>query len=233
MFDFFRSVPKKRVVKIRSRSGIIYKNLRIEKKIIFHFANLIFVTAIAYLFYLYFPIGMAFSKYYLVKVGLNAPVSESEQIKKVEVKPGEFYINVPKIMATAKIIPNVSPFNEKEYLEILKNNVVAQAKGTNMPGSGKGKMTYIFAHSSEQGAAMARKNAVFYLLGELINNDPIFVNYEGKIYQYKVYDRKVISSKDVEYLKYSDPNKEVLILQTCWPIGTDWKRLIIFAELVK
>ena len=35
-----------------------------------------------------------------------------------------------------------------------------------------------------------------------------------------------------EYLNYKEEGKELLILQTCWPLGTDWKRLLIFAERV-
>ena len=41
---------------------------------------------------------------------------------------------------------------------------------------------------------------------------------------------KIVTAKEFEYLTYSDSNKEVLILQTCWPIGTNWKRLLVFAQ---
>jgi LPXTG-site transpeptidase (sortase) family protein len=66
----------------------------------------------------------------------------------------------------------------------------------------------------------------------LKNNDPIFIIYDGQVYAYKVYNQKVVEAKEVEYLAYGENGKEILILQTCWPLGTDWKRLLIFAERI-
>ena len=74
------------------------------------------------------------------------------------------------------------------------------------------------------------KNSVFYLLGELDKDDKILINYQGKIIEYTVYMKKIVTAKEFEYLTYSDSTKEVLILQTCWPIGTNWKRLLVFAQ---
>ena len=133
-------------------------------------------------------------------------------------------------MAFAKIVDNVSPFDKKQYTQVLQDNVVAQAKDTSPPGMGPGHTTYIFAHSTSGGINMVRKNAVFYLLGEMKNGDEFFINKNGKNYAYKVYQQKIISADQTDFLKYTDPEKEVVILQTCWPIGTDWKRLLVFAE---
>ena len=93
-------------------------------------------------------------------------------------------------------------------------------------------MTYIFAHSTQQGWSAVRKNAVFYLLGELKTGDEILVNYHGTSYTYQVYKQVVAPATAIEYLRFTDPNEETLILQTCWPIGTDWKRLLVFAKRV-
>ena len=136
-------------------------------------------------------------------------------------------------MAKSMVVPNVSPFDKTEYLKVLESNVVAQAKDTDLPGEGLGKMTYIFAHSTQQGIDMVRKNAVFYLLGQLGNEDTFSIKYMGNTYIYSVYDKKVVAANEIEYLKYSDVEKEVVILQTCWPIGTDWKRLLIFGERIE
>ena len=136
-------------------------------------------------------------------------------------------------MAKSMVVPNVAPFDKTEYLKVLESNVVAQAKDTDLPGEGLGKMTYIFAHSTQQGIDMVRKNAVFYLLGQLGNEDTFSIKYMGNTYIYSVYDKKVVAANEIEYLKYSDVEKEVVILQTCWPIGTDWKRLLIFGERIE
>ena len=79
---------------------------------------------------------------------------------------------------------------------------------------------------------MTRKNSVFYLLGELGQNDLVYVKYGGETYIYKVYMQKVVNASEIQYINYIDKTREVLILQTCWPIGTDWKRLLVFAERI-
>jgi len=117
-------------------------------------------------------------------------------------------------------------------MTVLKNNVVAQALGTDLPGDGIGKTIFLFAHSSEQGIFDARDNPVFYLLGKLDVNDDILINYRGNIYTYKVYTKKITGAREITYLNYSENDKEVLILQTCWPIGTNWQRLLVFAEKI-
>jgi LPXTG-site transpeptidase (sortase) family protein len=124
---------------------------------------------------------------------------------------------------------NVSPFDESIYLPILDQNLVAHAEGTDLPNQGKGNSTYIFAHSSQQGINRVRNNSVFYLLNDLKNGDVVYIKNADKAYLYIVYDKKIVGPKEINNITAKDPEKEVLILQTCWPIGTDWKRLLIYA----
>lgn len=227
--DFFRVVPKKRRVRVKAGRGIIYNNPPIFKKIIFWVGNVVLVFAVIYLGYLYYPLGMA-----IVRYKTSAKVITEPKVEEISKKfiSNKFEIQVPKILANAEIVPDVSPFNRDEYLKVLERNVVAQAKTSGLPGDGLGKSIYIFAHSSQQGVAMVRNNSVFYLLGELNSGDVIYINYHDKIYIYKVYTKKIVSANDISYINYSDSAREVLILQTCWPIGTDWNRLLVFAERV-
>lgn len=134
------------------------------------------------------------------------------------------YISVPKIHAQAPLIFNVDPFNENEYQEVLKSGV-AHAKNTSLPGDGGS--IFIFAHSSGNPIEISNYNTIFLKLGELEKNDKIQIKKDGKIYTYKVTEKKVVWPSEVEYLKQK---KEQLILQTCWPIGTSLKRLLIFAS---
>jgi len=231
MFGFFRITPKQRKVKIRSKTGLIYHNPPISKKMLFVLSNGIFILAGIYLIYLFLPLGRAYWSYWRVK----RPVPETAQQTVVyptpEVLPiKEFRIQIPKILAEAEVVEGVSPFDRSEYIKVLENNTIAQAKGSAFPGGGKGKMVYLFAHSTQQGWGMARKNAVFYLLGELVSGDVIFVNYNGQTFTYKVYQQKILKPDEANILEYSEKDKEILLLQTCWPIGTDWKRLVIFAK---
>jgi len=231
MWDFFRLTPKKRTVKIKSKKGIIFSNPSGKKKHLFYGATFIITLSISYLVYLYQPLIGSLITY---KTGFKSEVKQQELInfENRAVAVNEFTLRIPRILAASRVAKNVSPFDKNEYLKVLDNNLVAQAKDTALPGDGKGTTVYLFAHSTQQGVQMVRNNSVFYLLGEMQNADPIFINYEGKVYTYRVYDKKVVKASEVEYLKYKDENKEVLILQTCWPIGTDWKRLLIFAERI-
>lgn len=231
MLDFFRLTPKKRTIKIKSEKGIIFSNPSGKKRYVFYGATLIIILSISYLIYLYQPLISSLITY---KTGFNLEVKQQEltNFENRAVAVNEFTLRIPKILAASRVAKNVSPFDKKEYLKVLDNDLVAQAKDTALPGSGKGTTVYLFAHSTRQGVQMVRNNSVFYLLGEMNNSDPIFINYEGKVYTYRVYNKKVVNASEVEYLKYKDESKEILILQTCWPLGTDWKRLLIFAERI-
>ena len=136
-----------------------------------------------------------------------------------------FSIVIPKIGANAKVVPNVNPANEKEYLEVLKHGV-AQAAGTAYPG--EDGHIFLFAHSTDYIWNVGTYNAVFYLLYKLEVGDEVDLFYQGKRHIYKVTGKEVINPSQVEYLTRTT-NKEFLTLQTCWPPGTTLQRLLVFA----
>lgn len=138
-----------------------------------------------------------------------------------------FSIVIPKIGATAKVIPNVDPNNEADYLPKLLQGV-AHAKGSVFPGM-QGSV-YLFAHSTDNFWDVGRYNAVFYLLKDLKPGDQIVIFFENRRYNYKVDYSVIKDPSDVDYLLESQkPGKQQLILQTCWPPGTAWKRLFVIA----
>lgn len=139
----------------------------------------------------------------------------------------QFSIVIPKIGATSKVHPNVDPLDENEFLPRLQTGV-AHAKGTVFPGMHGN--TYLFAHSTDNFWNVGRYNAVFYLIKELKPGDEIIVFFEDRRYNYKVERTEIKDASDVELLTQSQrPGKEQLILQTCWPPGTTWKRLFVIA----
>ena len=225
MFNFLKVTPNKRSVKVGKKYGILYSNPSKNKRIIFYVGTTIILICIGYLGYLYQPLIKSIVKYKTAK-------SEEVVIESNQIVNDEFSILIPKISAKSKVIANVSPYNQKEYLEVLNKDEVAHSKTSALPGLGKNNTTYIFAHSTQQSLNMVRKNSVFYLLDELTTNDSVYIKNNGNFYKYRVYDKKVISYKEAEYLEYKEEDKELLILQTCWPIGTNWKRLLIFAEKI-
>ncbi len=138
-----------------------------------------------------------------------------------------FSILIPKVGANQKVFPNVDPNNEKAFLPILYQGV-AHAKGTVFPGI-KGNI-YLFAHSSDNFWDVGRYNAVFYLIKDLVVGDDIVIFFENRRHNYKVTESKVLDAADVSYLVKNQGEQEQLILQTCWPPGTTWKRLVVFAK---
>jgi len=138
----------------------------------------------------------------------------------------DFALVIPKIAAAANILPNVNPADEKSYRKALKNGV-AHAAGTSFPG--QGGTIYLFAHSTNSPANIARYNAVFYLLKELRKNDEIIIFYAGQKYIYQVTDYFITAAEDTQWLT-KQATSETLILQTCWPPGTSQKRLLVIAK---
>jgi len=139
----------------------------------------------------------------------------------------DFGIIIPAINVNYKIIANVNPFDEKEYTQALKRGV-AHAKGTDFPGTGR--KIYLFSHSSSsiwQGLA----NIAFYNLNKLKKGERIYLFYRNRRYDYEVTE-KVISGPDLKKYLSEDLDKDVLILQTCWPPGTNLKRLLVLANPV-
>lgn len=167
------------------------------------------VTAVLMAFIVYYPV---------ISIYLFPPTIKPESSLK------DNYITISKIHAQAPLYFNVDPYNETAYKQILKKGV-AQAEGTSLPGQ-KGSM-FVFAHSSGNPFEITKYNTIFFKLGDLRRGDEVLIKSNGKVYKYKVFDKKIVSPTEVKYLK---EKKDQLIVQTCWPIGTSLKRLLIFAS---
>lgn len=237
MLSFLAAVPKKRTVKLGRKKGVLFHNLNMGQRTFFYTASFGMVAAILFGIYWFEPIGEVYGRYLMNQIPFNQQqqsenlAKANQQISQEIVANDDYSLIIPKIKAQAAVVAGVSAFDRNQYTEVLDQNKVAQTDTSTPPGSGKGTSTFIFAHSSAEGLT-ARKNAVFYLLGELKKGDTVWVTYQGKKYFYKVYQSKVIKATETSYLSYHDNNKEVLILQTCWPVGTDWNRLLVLAELL-
>jgi LPXTG-site transpeptidase (sortase) family protein len=234
--DFFRPTPKKRQIKFRKGKGVLFSNPSGGKRVMFYAGSWLLVIGVIFASYLYWPIINAQIKFHNNKLSnSDKSLSDLELIVKEESQSlakenDDFYVIIPKILAYSPIRLNVDPYDKANYLNILQDETVAMSKSSNLPGGGIGNMTFLFAHSTEQNVTDVRNNAVFYLLGEMEEGDPIFIRKGDIVYTYIVYKQMVVGAKEIEYLSYQEEDKEVLILQTCWPLGTNWKRLLVFAQ---
>ena len=143
-----------------------------------------------------------------------------------------FAIHISKINAHSVVVPNVDASDPKIYMEALKNGV-AHALGSGLPGveSSINRSIYLFAHSTSAPSLVAQYNAQFYLLHKLEAGDEIEIVFWNKSYKYRVTDKKTVAADDTSFLT-PQTEKELLILATCTPPGTTWKRLIIMAERI-
>lgn len=139
----------------------------------------------------------------------------------------DYGIVIEKINANAKVVPDVDPGNESAYTEALKIGV-AHAKGTVNPGQ-KGNI-FLFSHSTDAPWNVVRYNAIFFLLNKLERGDRVVMFYQGKRFDYTVFDKVVAKPTDIQYLT-NTYDQSILTLQTCDPPGTTINRLIVRAKL--
>lgn len=139
-----------------------------------------------------------------------------------------FTIDIPKISAKSKVIPNVDAADKFEYGQALARGV-AHAAGTFLPGMDGA--TTLFAHSTDFAANVDRYNAVFYRLDELTAGDLVTIWYLGKKYDYRVSGRQITGPADVEIFKPQTGGAK-LYLVTCTPRGTTKNRLIVEAAKI-
>jgi len=236
--------PHRTIYSARGRKthGTVYVAASVGTKIAYSLfrgigAGLIAFVVLAFLFTIG-PIVSEETKYAtrsnedIAKAQFLAKLAEASNVSKVQEEAvglsldSYFSIYIPKIDAKSKIIANVDPADEAAYAESLKN-AVAHARGTYFPGQGKG--IYLFAHSTDTTFNVTRYNAVFYLLRELEVGDDIVVFFTDKKYVYSVFDKQIVEAGDTSWLT-RQYGEETLVLQTCWPPGTSWKRLILVAR---
>lgn len=132
-------------------------------------------------------------------------------------------------------VPMVWSASEKEtdMLKDLENGVIHYSK-TAAPGQ-NGSMV-ISGHSSNFAWAKGNYNHVFEKLNDLQPGDVITINtlqQNGKVidYRYKVTEKFVTTADDPKI--FTNTENPTLMLSTCWPIGTNLKRIIVKGELVK
>ena len=136
-----------------------------------------------------------------------------------------FSLYIDKIDLEATVVPNVDATDSEAYKTALKQGV-AHAKGTAFPG--QDKMIYIFGHSTDYSWNVTTYNALFYQVKDLEKGDLVQTKLGETVYDYKVVDKVIVAADDMSLID-KHFNDNVLILQTCYPPGTTWKRLLVVA----
>jgi len=143
----------------------------------------------------------------------------------VEVSISKIGVDAPMVWSKTEV--------EKDMLKDLEKGL-SHFPQTAAPGQ-KGNAV-ISGHSSNYIWAKGDYNYVFKKLGELEKGDDVTVKVIQKngriiIYRYLITEKFVTYPDDARIFEETD--KSILTLSTCWPLGTNFKRMIVKAELVK
>lgn len=142
----------------------------------------------------------------------------------------ETFVQIEKIGVDAPMVWSKVE-NEQAMLKDLENGV-NHFPETSAPGQ-NGNMI-ISGHSSNFVWSKGDFNYVFKRLndlqiGDLIKIKTVQKNGQVIVYEYKIKE-KFVTKPDDERV-FAETEKPTLTLSTCWPLGTNFKRLIVQAEL--
>lgn len=136
-------------------------------------------------------------------------------------------IIIPKINLDVPVIYDIKGYDEKQIQDGLERGVVHYGT-TALPGE-KGN-NVIVGHSSNNYFNSGEYKFAFVLLFRLEKGDTFILNYKGKRYVYKVFNKQVIDPDNFTYIQPTE--RPITTLITCTPPGTSWKRLIVQGEQI-
>ena len=186
----------------------------------------LFIIPVMVILWLASPMIIGEFRYRLITKKQPEPIVRSKFSYVLSPNDNEMELIIPKIAVRTQVLANVDPNREAEYDSILSNKA-AHAIGSSLPGE-KG-LIYLFGHSTNSIFNKDFFNPVFYSVKNLEAGDQIALLYNGKVYVYKVSEKMVVNADDFTAVK-AGQDEEKLVLQTCWPPGTSWKRLLIIAK---
>lgn len=136
-------------------------------------------------------------------------------------------IRIAKIGVEAPVLFDAENIDEQNFQELLKSGTVHYPT-TAEPGNYGN--TVIFGHSSGRWWAPGDYKFVFTKLDKLETGDKIFIDYSNKRYLYEVTNQRIILPTDLSVL--SQETDHQLTLLTCYPVGSNAKRLVISAKQI-
>ena len=158
---------------------------------------------------------------YLDKTAPESPILLSDQ--------SPYHLSIEKINLSAPINININGNHQSEYNKALETGV-AHLLGSALPGNPGNAV--IFGHSSYFRNAAGDYKEIFENLNDLEQDDQIVIESKLKKYLYKIIDKQVIPSNKVDIVT-QNYSEHKLTLVTCWPIGSNEKRLAITAVLLE
>lgn len=167
--------------------------------------------------------GDKFSDLQEIKNGYD-PDAPGDAMTKVTIRIDKLNVEAPVVWSKTD--------NEADQLKDLENGV-SHFLGTASPGQSGNSI--ISGHSSNYIWSKGSYNYIFRNLNDLEKGDVVTIKTIQKngrimVYKYKIND-KFIASPTEERI-FAETENPTLTLSTCWPLGTNFKRMIVKAELL-
>jgi len=161
----------------------------------------------------------------------NTLINNTNQNPILEVKetgePNMVYI--PDVGIAAPIVYITQEQNNQDDHQAALANGVVHYPGTSKPGEYGNP--YIFGHSSDYFWKEGNYKQIFKPLIDIPLDTVIKItDQEGKLFYYKVIETKIVGPDETSVLE-QDYERQILTLQTSWPLGTALKRYLVIAEL--
>lgn len=145
--------------------------------------------------------------------------------------PDRATLIIEKLGISAPVVFGVSGDNDTIFKN-LENGVVHYS---NTPKPGLEGVSIILGHSSAYPWYKGAYGSVFALLGKLQPGDGFSVRYDdGRIFNFAVKQSVVFSpfADDSRLTQIEKTPGTSLVLVSCWPVGTNYKRIAVQAELI-
>jgi LPXTG-site transpeptidase (sortase) family protein len=103
------------------------------------------------------------------------------------------------------------------------------------PDPGQSGNSLIFGHTSQEFWKHNAYGTIFKGIPKLVNGDVVKVIRNGSLYEYRVVDKFVVPTTQVntQYMSYQNAGWTYITLMGCYPLGTDKKRIMVVAKLVQ
>ncbi|MBI2669865.1 MAG: sortase [Candidatus Yanofskybacteria bacterium] len=164
-----------------------------------------------------------------------APVSDQspapQKLTNEAPLPDKAMLVIEKIGVSAPVVFGVSNDNDTIFKN-LENGIVYYS---NTPKPGLKGVSIILGHSSAYPWYKGKYGSVFALLGKLQLGDKFSVRYDdGRTFNFVVKQSVVFSpfADDSRLTQIEKSPGTSLVLVSCWPVGTNYKRIAVQAELI-
>lgn len=138
-------------------------------------------------------------------------------------------VTVPKINIQIPIDFSLTSNNEA-VIENGLNSGVVHYPSTVMPGQ-NGNGAY-FGHSSGNIFNNGKYKFAFTLLHDLTTGDIFYINYNGKAYAYRVFEKQIVPPTQVSVINDTRGKTATATLITCDPPGLSTNRLVVWGEQI-